>query len=162
MKEAVKAARAQGAKVVSRQIPQEELESWTKKLNELEEELEEVLQEEKEERALSITERDLKRGENLILHEKEIKSRPKRTWFETEKDKRLSKEKGLTELNGRNEGKKEKKRKLSGKDKKKLESRDVRSEGKIWKKGKDERGMKPGKGKDKTKNKAKKTGKAKG
>jgi ATP-dependent RNA helicase DDX27 len=140
VKQAVKSARAQGAKVVSRQVPQEDLDTWNKKLKELEEEIEEVLKEEKEERAMSITERDLKRGENLIVHEDEIKSRPRRTWFESEKDKLAAKEKGLAELNG--PVAKEKKKKLSGKDRKKLELNDARTEGRMWKKGKEDRGKK--------------------
>lgn len=157
VKQAVKAARAQGAKVVSRQVPQDEADKWSQKLRELDDDIDEVLQEEKEERALSITERDLKKGENLILHEDEIKSRPKRTWFESEKDKQASKEKGAAALNGPVE---KKKKKLSGKDRKKLELRDTRTEGKVWKKGKEDRGKKPP-GKDgKAKNKAKKAGKA--
>ncbi|KAF1952184.1 DEAD-domain-containing protein [Byssothecium circinans] len=161
VKQAVKTARAQKAKVVSRQVPQEETDRWTKKLKELETEIEEVLAEEKEERAMSITERDLKRGENLIAHEDEIKSRPRRTWFESEKDKLAAKEKGLAELNGP----KQKKKKLSGKDRKQLELNDVRKEGRVWKKGKEQRGLKTinpkdaKQQKDKGKNKGKKAGK---
>ncbi|ORY13354.1 P-loop containing nucleoside triphosphate hydrolase protein [Clohesyomyces aquaticus] len=166
VKAAVKAARAQGAKVVSRQIPPEDIESWTKKLNEMEDDIEEVLKEEKEERALSITERELKRGENLIKHEDEIKSRPRRTWFEGEKDKLVAKQKGAAVLNGPTAEMvaKEKKKKLSGKDRKKLELNDARKEGKVWKKGKEDRGksvIKPKDkgGKDGAKSKAKKGGK---
>ncbi|KAF2011156.1 ATP-dependent RNA helicase DRS1 [Aaosphaeria arxii CBS 175.79] len=146
VKEAVKAARAQGAKVVSRQVPPEEVERWVKKLKGMEEEIEEVLEEEKEERAMSITERDLKKGENLIKHEDEIKSRPKKTWFESEKDKVASRAKGAAELNGPNgaaEGAKKEKKRLSGKDRKKLELGDIRREGKVWRKGKDDKNAKP-------------------
>ena len=127
-------------------MPQEESDKWTKKLKDFEDEIEEVLEEEKEERAMSITERDLKRGENLIVHEDEIKSRPRRTWFESEKDKQTAKERGAASLNG--PAKTDKKKKLSGKDRKKLDLKDVRSEGRVWKKGKAERGMKTLKGKD--------------
>ncbi|KAF2642063.1 DEAD-domain-containing protein [Massarina eburnea CBS 473.64] len=162
VKQAVKTARDQGAKVVSRQVPQDDLNKWTKKLKDLEDEIEEVLAEEKEERAMSVTERDLKRGENLIVHEDEIKSRPKRTWFESEKDKLSAKEKGLVELNGPRG--KDKKKKLSGKDRKQLELKDVRTEGKMWKKGKEQRGLKTieskeGKQKAKPKPKGKSGGK---
>lgn len=151
VKQAVKASRAQGAKVVSRQVPAEETDRWLKKLHDLEDEIEEVLQEEKEERALSITERDLKRGVNLIEHEDEIKSRPKRTWFESEKDKAAEREKGAVALNGPIGGsvKDKKKKKLSGKDRKKLEAKDFRTEGKEWKKGKADRGLSTGKAKEK-------------
>jgi ATP-dependent RNA helicase DDX27 len=121
-----------------------------KKLEELEDEIEEVLKEEKDERLLSITERDLKRGENLINHDAEIKSRPKRTWFESEKEKVAERQKGAAALNGPDGGSvKEKKKKLSNKDKKKLEAKDVRTEGKQWKKGKEDRGLSTGKAKEK-------------
>lgn len=99
---------------------------------------------------LSITERDLKRGENLIMHEDEIKSRPKRTWFETEKEKAAEREKGAKALNNTAGGSvKSKPKKLSHKDKKKLEARDDRQEGKQWKKGKADRGLTTAKSKEK-------------
>ncbi|KAF1844181.1 DEAD-domain-containing protein [Cucurbitaria berberidis CBS 394.84] len=160
VKQAVKASRDQGAKVVSRQVPVEDQDRWMKKLHDLEGEIEEVLKEEKEERALSITERDLKRGVNLIEHEDEIKSRPRRIWFESEKDKIAEHHKGSAALNGPTDGApKEKKKKLSGKDKKKLELRDMRTEGQEWKKGKVDRGLTTAKAKEKQalmKNKSKK------
>jgi ATP-dependent RNA helicase DDX27 len=133
------------------------------KLRDLEDEIEEVLKEEKEERALSVTERDLKRGVNLIEHEDEIKSRPKRTWFESEKDKMAERERGAVALNGPVGGSvKQKKKKLSGKDRKKLEAKDERTEGKVWKKAKEDRGLDTRKAKEKNalaKNKSKKAGK---
>jgi ATP-dependent RNA helicase DDX27 len=138
----VKQSRDQGAKVVSRQVPVEETDRWMKKLKDLEDEIEEVLKEEKEERTLSITERDLKRGINMIEHEDEIKSRPRRVWFETEKEKAAEREKGAASLNASAGGSvKSKKKKLSGKDKKKMDAFDERKEGKIWKKSKEDRGM---------------------
>ena len=158
VKQVVKGARDQGAKVVSRQVPLEETDRWMKKIKSLEKEIEEVLDEEKEERAMSVTERDLKRGENLIVHEDEIKSRPRRTWFESEKEKLAEKEKGAAALNGGGAGKdKGKKKKLSGKDKKKLEAKDVRTEGKVWKKGKADRGLTTGKAKEKQAHEKKKS-----
>lgn len=121
-----------------------------KKLRDLEDEIEEVLKEEKEERALSITERDLKRGENLILHEDEIKARPRREWFESEKQKMEQRQKGGAALNKSDSGAvKEKKKKLSNKDKKKLEAGDLRRESKGWKKGKEDRGLSTAKAKEK-------------
>ncbi|KAL5378224.1 nucleolar DEAD-box protein required for synthesis of 60S ribosomal subunit [Paraphaeosphaeria minitans] len=171
VKQAVRSSRSQGAKVVSRQVPQEESDKWTKKLSDFADEIEEVLQEEKEERAMSITERDLKRGENLIVHEDEIKARPRRTWFESENDKLAAKEKGAAVLNGpAKTGSDAKKKKLSGKDRKKLELNDVRTEGKMWKKGKEDRGKKtlgeikgaPGKGSKGSKGSKPKGGKPKG
>jgi ATP-dependent RNA helicase DDX27 len=139
VKQAVKTSREQGAKVVSRQVPAEETDKWIQKVKDLE----------KEERVLSITERDLKRGENMINHEDEIKSRPKRTWFESEKEKAAEREKGAQALNNTTGGSIKKKQKLSHKDKKKLEAKDDRTEGKQWKKGKADRGMTTAKSKEK-------------
>ncbi|KAF2461860.1 P-loop containing nucleoside triphosphate hydrolase protein [Lineolata rhizophorae] len=145
VKAAVKAARAQGAKIASRTVPAEAVDEWAEKLNELEDEVEAVLKEEKEERAMQGAEREMHRGENMIVHEKEIFSRPRRTWFESEKAKKEAKAKGWKELNAAEEGAKERKekKKLSGKEKKKLQDRDDRLGGKGgFKKGAKERGHK--------------------
>jgi len=139
VKAAVKAARAQGAKIASRVVPPEDADPWAEKITALEEEIDDVLNEEKEERALQTAERDVKKGKNLVQFEKDIMARPKRTWFESEKEKKAAKEKGWAALNGELEsgaGKKKEKRKLSNKEKKKLDLRDERKEGKVWKKGK--------------------------
>src|SRR2546430_9036848 len=72
VKTAVKAARVQGAKIASRIVPPEEADKWAERLNELHNEVDEVLAEEKEEKALATAERDVKKGENLVEHEREI------------------------------------------------------------------------------------------
>ena len=64
----------------------------------------------------------VRKGENIITHESEIKSRPKRTWFESEKEKLVAKKKGMVELNGAvGLAKKAPGGKLSGKDRKRLD-----------------------------------------
>jgi len=90
---------------------------------------------------MSQAEMQVRKGENMIVHEDEIMSRPRRTWFESEKEKKLAKSSGRIELNGPDSvsGKKGKGGKLSGKDKKKLDDSRERKEGKVWKKGKAER-----------------------
>jgi ATP-dependent RNA helicase DDX27 len=35
-------------------------------------------------------EMEIKKGENLIVHRDEIMSRPARTWFQTEREKKLA------------------------------------------------------------------------
>ncbi|OQV08523.1 Helicase conserved domain-containing protein [Cladophialophora immunda] len=140
VKAAVKSARQQGAKVVSRVMDVQAVDAMHRRLEDLESEIEEILKEEREEKQLAATEAEIARGENLIKHESEIMARPKRTWFETEKEKRDSKIKGRMELNGpdgvgavkvRTE-----KKKLSNKDKKRLDDARKRKEGKMWRKGK--------------------------
>ncbi|KAK8190112.1 P-loop containing nucleoside triphosphate hydrolase protein [Phyllosticta capitalensis] len=147
VKAAVKAARAQGAnaKIVSRQVPGDEMEAWAKKLEALETEVEAVLKEEKEEKALAQAEMEVRKGENIVTHADEIMARPKRTWFESEKDKKAAKEAGWRQLNDE-EGASVKvkgKGKLSNKEKKRLDARDERKAeggaGMGWKKGAKER-----------------------
>lgn len=136
VKEAVKSAKAQGAKVVSRVLPIPEIDEWAEKLESMADDIKEVLDEERDEKLMTTAERDMKRGENLIVHEGEIMSRPKRTWFESEKEKVEASKKGLDQLNNQLKGKDLPKGKLSNKVKKKLDTRDERTEGRMWKKGK--------------------------
>ncbi|ROT36070.1 DEAD-domain-containing protein [Sodiomyces alkalinus F11] len=139
VKAAVKAGKAQGAKIMSRIVDPGEADAWQEKVDEMEDEIEEIMLEEKEERQLAQAEMQVRKGENLIEHEDEIKARPRRTWFETEKDKQKAKLAGREELNGDKEKIKMKKGKLSNKDKKKLDAKTQRSEGPTWKKGRAER-----------------------
>ena len=152
MKQAVKAGKAQGAKIVSRIVENSLADEWAKKVEALEGEVEEILKEEKEEKALSGAEMQVSKASNLITHEEEIKSRPKRTWFESEKEKLVAKKMGMVELNGAvGLGSKAKAGgKLSHKDKKRLDDGRERKEGRVWKKGKgDGRGEVRGKEKGK-------------
>ncbi|KAL8838995.1 MAG: hypothetical protein Q9170_001925 [Blastenia crenularia] len=150
VKAAVKAAKAQGAKVVSRTVDAIEADKWQDRIDSLSLEIDGILNEEKELRQMTDAERDVKRGQNLIDHEAEIKSRPKRTWFESEKEKQEARAKGAVELNGVQGGGKKKDGKLSGKDKKRLDLGRERREGRAWKKGKGDgpsmsKGKQPGK-----------------
>jgi ATP-dependent RNA helicase DDX27 len=114
-----------------------EVDELDSRLQGMEDEIKEVLREEQEEKQLAQADMQLTRGENLVKHEKEIMARPKRTWFESEKEKRVSKKAGRAELNGpESVAGKKLKQKLSGKDKKRLDDRRERTEGKMWKKGK--------------------------
>jgi ATP-dependent RNA helicase DDX27 len=137
VKAAVKAGKAQGAKIVSRQIEAAEVDALQAQIDEMDDEIEEIMQEEKEEKQLAHVEMQVKKGENLIQHEAEIKGRPRRTWFESEHDKKQSKQAGKDELNGMREAMKKKTGKLSNKDKKRLDNKQLRAEGGgEWRKGK--------------------------
>ncbi|EEP82267.1 hypothetical protein UREG_07132 [Uncinocarpus reesii 1704] len=144
VKAAVKAGRAQGAKIVSRIVDPNVADEWAIKVEEMQSEIEDILKEEKAEKHLAQAEMQVTRGHNLIKHEDEIMSRPKRTWFETEREKKEAKNRALSELNGPGSVLKKEKRKLSGKEKKKLDDTRLREEGKVWKKGKKERESKGG------------------
>ncbi|KAI9833990.1 MAG: nucleolar DEAD-box protein required for synthesis of 60S ribosomal subunit [Phylliscum demangeonii] len=167
---AVSAAKAQGAKVISRTIDAAEADACAQKIHDMDDEIEAILREEKEQKLLAQAEMQITRGENLIMHKDAIMARPRRTWFETEAQKRAAKKLGHVELNGAGIGmnrdpvremdaekeKEKRKRKLSGKDKKKMEDGEQRRGGKIWKKGKEMAKM------GKAKARPAKAGKAKG
>ena len=186
----MRAARTQQkgtTQIQSRSIPADAADAWHSRLEALQDEIDAVLADEKAEKALASAERDVKRGENMVVYEKEIMARPKRTWFESEKEKRIAKGRGRVELNGTKEvlkrkdgsaaapaatagagangivkghagkgvdlngegelpaGGKSKKRKLSGKEKKRLDVRDEREAKRAWKKGASDRVSKGGK-----------------
>jgi ATP-dependent RNA helicase DDX27 len=147
---AVRAARAQGAKIVSRTIDAKDADSWAQRAEDLDAEVEEVLAEERQERQLAQVDRDVTRASNLVEHREEIMARPRRTWFESERDKKVAKRAGppaaRLDIPAGQKDKKEKGKKkgkggrLSGKEKRRLDVRRERVEnggGKgIWRKGK--------------------------
>lgn len=57
-----------------------------------------IISEEMEEKELRIAEMEAHRAENLMVYEDEIKLKPKRTWFMSERDKKDLKEKTLKKL----------------------------------------------------------------
>jgi ATP-dependent RNA helicase DDX27 len=141
VKAAVKAAKAQGAVIRQRTITPADADAWQAKIDGLEDEIEAVLKEEKEEKVLANAERDLSRADNIVTHREEIMARPKKTWFESEADKKAAKLRGRVQLNGPEVeesmgDKKKEKKKLSNKQKKRLQDRDDRRAGLEWKKGK--------------------------
>ena len=160
VKQAVRSGNAQGAKIVSRAVDAELADAWAAKIAGLEAEVDAILAEEKEEKLVGKGEMELRKGENMMAFGGEIMARPKRTWFESEREKRAAKGVGRKELNGEGAKAVKKEGKLSGKDKKRLDDRRERVEGKVWKKGKEERGVsgKERKGKGKEKEKSGKAG----
>ncbi|KAI9252985.1 P-loop containing nucleoside triphosphate hydrolase protein [Phascolomyces articulosus] len=90
LKMAIKSATA-GSQVKNRVVPTEAIQKYKKKVDKLTPQIEEILQEEKEERALRNAEMQLQKGENIIKHSTDIYSRPARTWFKTNKEKKQAK-----------------------------------------------------------------------
>ncbi len=129
VKAAVKTGRAQGAKIVSRVMNSDEVDAMHEKIQAMDDEIEDILREEKEEKSFAQTEQDLRRGENRIKHEAEIMSRPKRTWFESEREKADASKRAVMELNGMEIKVKAEKKKLSNKDRKRMDARKERKEG---------------------------------
>lgn len=100
VKAAVRAAQSQSAKVVSRVLDNDVVNALHDQLVAMEDEIEEVLKEEQDEKEIQQMEMQVRRSENIFKHEDEIKARPKRTWFETQREKELSKKVSRAELNG--------------------------------------------------------------
>ena len=90
VKTALKAVKESG-KIVSRALPPENVDALARKIEELETEVEAVLKEEKEEKAMKIAEMEVRKGENVMRYQDEILARPKRTWFATEREKAVAK-----------------------------------------------------------------------
>ncbi|KAK6428908.1 nucleolar DEAD-box protein required for synthesis of 60S ribosomal subunit [Oleoguttula sp. CCFEE 5521] len=140
VKSAVKAAKAQGAVIRQRTIDAKDADVCADRIDAMADEIEAVLVEEKEEKALLTTEKQLSKADNMVKYNDEIQARPKKTWFQTEKDKVEAKAKGNVALNGVEAGERAKKKgNLSGKEKKALLDKDERKAGLEWKKGKAER-----------------------
>ncbi|CAO3595231.1 unnamed protein product [Absidia cylindrospora] len=90
LKMAVKSANS--AQVKNRVVPMDTIQRYKNKVESLSPQIQEVLQEEKEDRALRSAEMQLRKSENLLAHGKEIYARPARTWFQTETEKKQAQE----------------------------------------------------------------------
>jgi len=80
------------AVIRSRSIPAAVIAHFVKKIMSLEEHVEEVLQAEAVARMDRLAEMEIMRAKNIIEHADEIKSRPQRQWFASEREKKNTKE----------------------------------------------------------------------
>ncbi|XP_010449739.1 PREDICTED: DEAD-box ATP-dependent RNA helicase 28 [Camelina sativa] len=82
-------AKKVGSKLKSRVIPEQSIVKWSQIIDEMEDQYSAVISAERDERALRKAEMEFAKAENMLEHRDEIYSRPKRTWFMTEKEKKL-------------------------------------------------------------------------
>ncbi|GAA5949694.1 hypothetical protein JCM3765_002758 [Sporobolomyces pararoseus] len=87
--------------IKQRTVPPLVVNSVLKELKDLNDEVREVMREEKEEKEFRRGNMELTKAQNLLQHEEEIKSRPARTWFQTETEKKTSKNLGTAEHNSK-------------------------------------------------------------
>ncbi|KAL8514744.1 hypothetical protein ACS0TY_013722 [Phlomoides rotata] len=78
-----------GSRLRSRIVAEQSIKKWSQIIEQMEDQVSSILQEEWEEMALRKAEMEVTKAENMIAHKEEIYSRPKRTWFATEKEKKL-------------------------------------------------------------------------
>uniref|UniRef100_A0A5B6ZJ45 DEAD-box ATP-dependent RNA helicase 28 n=1 Tax=Davidia involucrata TaxID=16924 RepID=A0A5B6ZJ45_DAVIN len=83
-------AKRAGSKLKSRIVSEQSITKWSQIIDEMEDQVAAIIQEEREEMALRKAEMEATKAENMIAHKDEIYSRPKRTWFVTEREKKLA------------------------------------------------------------------------
>ncbi|XP_021831215.1 DEAD-box ATP-dependent RNA helicase 28-like [Prunus avium] len=82
-------AKRAGSKLRSRIVAEQSITKWSQIIEQMEDQVAAIFQEEREEQALRKAEMEANKADNMIAHKDEIYSRPKRTWFVTEKEKRI-------------------------------------------------------------------------
>ncbi|KAG0237065.1 nucleolar DEAD-box protein required for synthesis of 60S ribosomal subunit [Actinomortierella wolfii] len=85
--------------VKHRVIPQDVITRYRERVESMTEQVKEVLAEEKEEKAIRQAEMEMRKSQNLLEHEEEIYSRPAKTWFQTEAEKKSAAAAGKAALN---------------------------------------------------------------
>ncbi|GAA5997269.1 putative ATP-dependent RNA helicase [Rhodotorula paludigena] len=87
--------------IKQRTIPTDVVASVSKQLRALDGEVKAVVQEEREEKEIRRGNMEIQKASNLLEHEAEIKSRPARTWFQTQSEKNAAKKLGKDEHNSK-------------------------------------------------------------
>lgn len=77
-----------GVELAQRLVPSPAVASWHDKIERMEGQIEYVLGEERDEKELRKAEMEAQKASNMIEHETEIYSRPARTWFQSEQQKK--------------------------------------------------------------------------
>ncbi|KAJ2894581.1 uncharacterized protein MKZ38_007404 [Zalerion maritima] len=137
MKAVVKEGKASRGKMEVPVIDPDVAGEWQTRVDNLEETIGEVLEEEKVQKKLAQAEMEMTKADNMIKHEDEIKARPKKTWFQSERDKELAQEKDKARLKASRDPLEKMRNtlknktptgKLSNKDRKKLDLKAMRLE----------------------------------
>eukprot|EP01061_Rhynchopus_euleeides_P046999 TRINITY_DN9190_c0_g1_i1.p1 TRINITY_DN9190_c0_g1~~TRINITY_DN9190_c0_g1_i1.p1 ORF type:complete len:670 (+),score=333.75 TRINITY_DN9190_c0_g1_i1:147-2012(+) len=86
------------SRIRKRVVPQDRVVEAQERIDELGEKIRERVDQQRLNRELNNAERKLDKQRNTITHAEEIKSRPRATWFVTEKEKKVSKKRAREEL----------------------------------------------------------------
>ncbi|KAJ2806958.1 nucleolar DEAD-box protein required for synthesis of 60S ribosomal subunit, partial [Coemansia furcata] len=79
-------------KIKQRVVPNETLNKYRSKVDELVDQVKDIMAEERQEKMLNDAEMQVTKATNLIQHKDEIKNRPRRTWFQSTKDRKEAKD----------------------------------------------------------------------
>ncbi|KAK8971140.1 DEAD-box ATP-dependent RNA helicase 28 [Platanthera guangdongensis] len=82
-------AKRAGSKLRSRIVADRSVSEWSHFIEENEDQISSIIREEREEREIRKAEMEATKAENMIKHKEDIYSRPKKTWFVSEKEKKL-------------------------------------------------------------------------
>ncbi|QPG75451.1 hypothetical protein FOA43_002806 [Brettanomyces nanus] len=82
---------AHSGKAVGRKVNWDDVEKINDVIEGKREVIKDILEEEKGEKEMIQAEMELKKGENLLRYKEEIQSRPRRTWFQSEREKKEEK-----------------------------------------------------------------------
>ncbi|RLN28601.1 hypothetical protein C2845_PM05G17990 [Panicum miliaceum] len=82
-------AKKAGSQLKSRIVAEKPVADCAKLIEELEDQISTIFREEREEMEVRKAEMELAKVENMMAHKDDIYSRPKRTWFATEREKKL-------------------------------------------------------------------------
>ena len=78
--------------VKTRTVPPESIEHWAERIASVEGEVRALMEEEREERAIRVAEMEANKASNMMEHREEIYSRPARSWFQTEAQRKQTRE----------------------------------------------------------------------
>lgn len=78
--------------VKSRTIPESVIDSFKDKIIDLEPDIEDVLSQERVEREMRLAEMEATKAGNIVKYQSDIKARPQRTWFQSEREKQAVRE----------------------------------------------------------------------
>ncbi|GAA5845564.1 hypothetical protein JCM3766R1_000783 [Sporobolomyces carnicolor] len=87
--------------IKQRTVPTDVVNAVIQELRDMQDEVKEVMREEREEKEFRKGNMELQKAQNLLEHEAEIKSRPARTWFQTETEKKTARNLGTAEHNSK-------------------------------------------------------------
>lgn len=110
VKQAVNASNASKQKILGRNVDWEEVKAISKQLEDQKELVNEVLEEEKAAKEIGAAEKEIQRAENLMEHQDEIRSRPRRTWFDKDEQNKQSRSKRKAQAMPQSNTQKKKKR----------------------------------------------------
>jgi len=78
--------------LMHRKIAKKLIEKSSQRINHLETQIKEIVEEERTEKELRLAEMEATKAENILQHKEEIENRPKKVWYQTTQEKKVAKE----------------------------------------------------------------------